>query len=83
MPIKFEQSSALKEGTKRLSLCAFADTIHPRLGAHPWPLELDSGSTATKHHPLLHSLPWAHTHPAASTLKALGTAHTCLITATS
>ena len=29
MLIKFEQSSALKEWTKRLSLCAFADTVHP------------------------------------------------------
>ena len=30
MPIKFEQSSTLKEGTKRLSPCASANTIHPR-----------------------------------------------------
>ena len=43
MPIKFEQSSALKEGTKRPSPCAFAHTVHLRQGAHPWPLELDPG----------------------------------------
>ena len=30
MPIKFEQSSAVKEGTKRLSPCAPADTVHSR-----------------------------------------------------
>ena len=28
MLIKFERSSALKEETKRLSLCASADTVH-------------------------------------------------------
>ena len=28
MPIKVEQSSALKEGTKRLSPCTFTDAVH-------------------------------------------------------
>jgi len=51
MPIKSEQSGALKEGTKRLSPCAFANTVHPRQGAHPWLLELDSGRlTGRSHH---------------------------------
>ena len=44
MPVKFEQSGALKEGTKRLSPCAFANTVRLRQGVHPWPLELDSSN---------------------------------------
>ena len=40
MEIKFEQSSALKEGTKRLSPCASADTVHPL--RNTLRLELDS-----------------------------------------
>jgi len=44
MPIKFEQSSALKEGTKRLSPCTYADAIYLLQGkCTPWPPELDSG----------------------------------------
>ena len=34
MPIKFEQFSAPKEGTKRLSPCASASIVHPRQGVH-------------------------------------------------
>ena len=45
MPIKFEQSSALKEGTKRLSPCAYANA-NPLLsgralpGCQSWPLAI-------------------------------------------
>ena len=45
MPIKFEQSSALKEGTKRLSLLQKPTSV-PLLWEKvytPWPPELASG----------------------------------------
>jgi len=43
MAIKFEPSSALKEETKRLSPCAYADAVHLLQGkCTPWLLELDS-----------------------------------------
>ena len=46
MPIKFEQSSALKEGTKRLPLYVHLPTRVPLLSGKmytPWPPELASG----------------------------------------
>ena len=39
--------------------------------------------TAAKPHPLLHSLPWKHTHPALPLPNAQGSVHACLITVTS
>ena len=49
MPIKFEQFSALKEGTKRLSLCSFAEAVHLLRGkCTPWPPELASGKQHIK-----------------------------------
>ena len=48
MPIKFEQSSALKEGTKRLSPYVHSPTPCPSpIGMYtPWPLELASGTVS-------------------------------------
>ena len=44
MLIAFEQSSALKEGTKRLSPCAL---LTLSIGT-PWLLELDSGTSLAR-----------------------------------
>ena len=42
MPIKFEQSSILKEGTKWLFMCTYTDTVHllqcTLPGCWSWPL---------------------------------------------